>query len=87
MLRFGLDFRTMPKEALAGPPCAWLYLKKRGDPGPMKGDIPLQPERIYLTSRCDSISDFEYQINCLKKNLDTILKETKRKFHKAEESR
>ncbi|MGA2526662.1 MAG: hypothetical protein ABSF79_08625 [Smithellaceae bacterium] len=86
MLRFGLDFRAMPKETLAGPSCAWLYLKKR-DPGPMKGDFPLQPERIYLTPYCDSIIEFEYQINCLKKDIDAILKEAKRKFDKVEESR
>jgi len=53
----------------------------------MKGDFPLQPERIYLTPYCDSIIEFEYQINCLKKDIDAILKEAKRKFDKVEESR
>jgi hypothetical protein len=76
----------MPKEALAGPPLAWLYLKQ-SYPGPMKEGLPLQPERIYLTSHCDSIFELEREINRLKKELDVILKEAKRKFHKAEEPR
>jgi len=71
-----LLFCTPQKGELPGPPSAWICLRSLSRPE------VCGKEYMVVSPRCDSLEEIEWWINDLKKCLENVRKEAKRKFAK-----
>jgi uncharacterized small protein (DUF1192 family) len=75
----GLSFLEAPEGELPGPPRAYVYVKN----SPTADFAPIEGRPI-ISEECVSFTEIEYQIDELKRELDSLKAEARRKFASAE---
>ena len=77
--RLGLSFIEMPEGGLPGPPRAHIFVKRFSD-DPLKS---IEGPSL-ISAECVSFTEVEYQIDELKRELDTLKTEARNKFTAAD---